>query len=231
MNNSFSTQTVLELACATYRINGKYQKESQAIYDNEGKYLYTKFANKTLMLMAVGVDFRPDKYHKSQPPLVKIKGEDRDLANKIKKYYRKLVFSVLAENDLFWTTVNQLLTTDQIAKDSFGFVACLPHLYHKEVVEDSLNALYNSAEDRHLGSIGDTFNDRDCEVIEVRQSASYPELVNVYGIADSCLVWWMSRNPVIAGPCVIVKSKIKDHSTHWKNEKRVTRLNYVVAAQ
>lgn len=231
MSNEFSTQSILELACAAYRINGAYRKETIDIYDNNSyEYLYTAFSNKILMLSAIGVDVNKADA-KCRIPLINVKGEDRDFANSIKKYYRKLVFSVLSKDDTFWTAVNQMLTTDTVRTDSFGFIACLPHLYLKEIRENEIAGFYNSAEDKHLGAIGSWIVDKDCEVIEAKVSSGYPELLNVYGIVDNCLVWWMSKTVVTPGPCVIVKSKIKDHINHWKYGKAVTRLNYIKAAQ
>jgi hypothetical protein len=37
----FTTQQVLELACSAQRVNGAYLKESEAVYAEDGAYMYT----------------------------------------------------------------------------------------------------------------------------------------------------------------------------------------------
>ena len=46
----FPTQQVLELACAAQRVNRAYLKESETVYSEDGRYLYSNHTNKMLML-------------------------------------------------------------------------------------------------------------------------------------------------------------------------------------
>ena len=42
---------------------------------------------------------------------------------------------------------------------------------------------------------------------------------------------WMSKTDLKLGPCVVLRGKIKAHSTHWKFNNEVTRMSHVKAFQ
>lgn len=56
MPQELPVQRILELACAAERTNRGYLKESESVFDNEGKFLFVKHSNKGLIRWASGLD-------------------------------------------------------------------------------------------------------------------------------------------------------------------------------
>ena len=56
MSDLFPVQRILELACAAQRANKTYLKESETVFDSEGKFLFVKHTNKVLIRNALGLE-------------------------------------------------------------------------------------------------------------------------------------------------------------------------------
>jgi len=231
MKQEYSMQTVLELACAAQRINKEYVKEIQPVYADDNVLMYYKQSNKVCMLHTLGeVKLNKDTDPKMVPTVLNVTMEDHELANEIKKYYRRLVFAAIAGDNEFQTEVNSLLNSETIPTNKFGFIACLPSVYKRDYAKNQLDKKANELEEAYLGNLGETIFDLDAEIILINRSKSY-EGFNVSAIINNRLASWFSRNNLNLGPAVIVKAKVKEHSTHWSLKKCETRLHYVKAAQ
>jgi hypothetical protein len=231
MSELHPVMSVLELACAAQRLNQDYIKETTPIYSDDMKIMSYKWANKMLMLLS----FYPENYKASRegeapPPLLKVSDEDRELAEEIKKYYRKLMFSAVKGDNEFHTEVNALLENGEVPAAKFGFIACLPMVYKRDLSKKEFDRRIKTIEDDYLGMPGEVLLDKDCEVLESKRSKQY-EAFNILAIIDNKMVSWMGKRDLKLGPCVVQKAKIKEHSRHWKNQNKVTRLNYVKAFQ
>lgn len=216
---------VLRLACAAQRVQKDYVREMRGIYDEEGKFLYYRYPNKILMqyaLGAVGLE--------SPPQPLKVIEEDAALAEEIKKYYRRLMFSAVEGSNEFQTDLNGLLNSDSIESSDFGFIACLPSIYQRDQLRNRIKKSMKDCEDRYLGEVDQVLKDKDCEIIDCTKSKNF-EAYNVLAIIDNCVVSWFSKKPMEIGACVVVKAKIKGFGAHWQTKKHETRLNYVKAAQ
>jgi hypothetical protein len=227
MSELHPVMSVLELACAAQRLNQDYIKETTPIYSDDMKIMSYKWANKMLMLLS----FYPENYKASRegeapPPLLKVSDEDRELAEEIKKYYRKLMFSAVKGDNEFHTEVNALLENGEVPAAKFGFIACLPMVYKRDLSKKEFDRRIKTIEDDYLGMPGEVLLDKDCEVLESKRSKQY-EAFNILAIIDNKMVSWMGKRDLKLGPCVVQKAKIKEHSRHWKNQNKVTRLNYV----
>lgn len=224
-------QNVLELACAAQRINKEYVKDMQAVYAEDNVLMYYKQSNKICMLHTLGeIKLDKDLDPKMTPTVLKVTMEDHELAEEIKKYYRRLVFAAIAGENEFQTEVNSLLNSETIPASKFGFIACLPSVYKRDFAKNQLNKKSKTLEDSYLGELGETIFDLDAEIIVVNRSKSY-EGFNISAIINNRLASWFSRLELKLGPAVIVKAKVKEHSEHWSLKKSETRLNYVKAAQ
>lgn len=224
-------QTALEVACAAQRYNKAYLKSYEEIYSADGTVMAYNFPNKELMRQALGlIDYNPKQDPIFNAPLICTNLQDRDHANKIKKYYRKLMFNAVAGDDEFFTEVNTLLNSETIPENKLGFIACLPHVQHKEIAKKTLEKIVDSLDDGYLGEPGELVEDKDCEVIDVRHSKAY-DAWNVLAIIDNKMVSWMGKARLTLGPCVVVRAKVKAQGKHWGNQHDETRLNYVKAAQ
>lgn len=227
----FPLQTVLELACAAQRVNKEYIKSIEAVYDNEqSKVMYYKYPNRQLIESVLGEDkskYSPDY---PRPQLLCTNLEDRELANDIQKYYKRLAFAAIQGDNEFQTEVNSLLNSENVQLNKLGFIACLPSVYKRDYANRQIEKLIGTLDIEFLGSIGNEVHDKDCEIIESKRSKNF-DAWNITAIIDNKMVSWFSKNDLKLGPCVVIKGKVKDHSAHWKYHNPVTRLNYVKAAQ
>jgi hypothetical protein len=225
----FPTQQVLELACAAQRTNGAYLKEEEGVYSADGIWMYTKETNKMLMLCTLDhTVWTADP--KAAPMPLKILPDDVALAEEIKKHFRKFLFSAIEGENDFQTNINTILSGDTVKQNQFGYVACLPSVYVRDVAQNKIKKVARTVEEGYLGLIGDNLKDLDCEILESIKSKNF-EGYNISAIINNRMASWLSKTSLSLGACVIVKAKVKDHSKHWKHGNDVTRLNYVKAVQ
>lgn len=226
----YPLQQVLELACAAQRANNDYVKMTEPVYSNDNKLMSYKWDNKLLMLTTLDpTKFTPSE-DKLKPPLLCTNLEDRDLANEMQKFYRRLAFTAIEGDNEFLTTLNSLLNSDNVPTNRLGFIACLPSVYKRDINRYRIEKTVKVADDEYIGNIGDDLFDKDSEVLTCQRSKNF-EAFNIEAIIDNKIASWMSKYELKLGPAVIVKAKIKDHAKHWKHGISVTRLNYVKAAQ
>ncbi len=225
----YPTQQVLELACAAQRVNGTYLKESENIWAEDGVFLYSKKTNKMLMLCTLDHKFWTADPKDSPMPL-KILPEDTVQANEIKKHFRKFMFSAIEGENDFQTNINTILTGDVVKENQFGYVACLPSVYVRDVAQTNVKKAAQSVEAGALAEIGTQLRDLDAEIISSIKSKNF-EGYNIDAIINNKMVSWMNKTNLDLGPAVIVKAKVKDCNKHWKHQNDVTRLHYVKAAQ
>jgi hypothetical protein len=228
MSKEFNVQTVLELACAAQRVNGRYVKEIETLFASDNVKVGLIHCNKTLMLASLGEASwnGPDA-----PQRLEITEEDKNLVADIRSYYKRLAFSVMAEPDnSFLSEIMSLLYSENMPLNKFGFIACLPSVYARDKSNTDLKKQARQCDDGHLGVEGDSLFDKDAEIIQVSRSKNF-DAWNVLAIIDNKLASWFSKPQLKLGPCVVVRAKVKAQSKHWKFEFDETRLNYVKAVQ
>jgi len=230
----FPLQTVLELACAAQRVNKTYQKDLEAVHTNgdifDGTVMYYKYPNRQLMLFTLGEDHTQYNENYLKPQLLCTNLDDRELANDIQKYYRRLLFAAIQGDNEFQTEVNALLSKAETPINKFGFIACLPSVYKRDYARNQTEKLVKTLDNEYVGLIGEQIVDRDCEILNSQRSKNF-DAWNIDAIIDNKMVSWFSQTDLKLGPCVVIKGKVKDHNKHWKYSNAVTRLNYVKAAQ
>jgi hypothetical protein len=228
-NKEFSTQQVLELACAAQRVNGAYIKEAEGVYTTDGVYMYSKQMNKILMLCTLEPAIWTADPKEAPMPL-KVLSEDVSLAEEIKTYYKRLLFAAIEGENDFQTNINTILSGEMVKQNQFGYVACLPSVYVRDKAQNKVKKAARAVEEGYLGEVGSQLKDLDAEIISSVKSKNF-EGYNIDAIINSKMVSWLNKTNLNLGACVIVKAKVKDHSKHWKHQNDVTRLNYVKAAQ
>ena len=228
-NKEFSTQQVLELACAAQRVNDAYIKEAQAVYTDDNVYMYSKQTNKLMMLCTLDhTVWTADP--KEAPMPLKVLPEDTVQADEIKKHFRKFLFSAIEGENDFQTNINTILSGDTVKQNQFGYVACLPSVYVRDVAQTKVKQAARSVEEGYLADIGSNLKDLDAEIISSVKSKNF-EGYNIDAIINNRMASWLNKTNLNTGACVIIKAKVKDHSKHWKHQNDVTRLNYVKAVQ
>jgi hypothetical protein len=224
----FSLEQVLDLACAAQRINNAYIKQTEFVYDSEMKPLYRKEPNKFLMLFTLGLEQAYDEQYRPQP--LNVIQADREQAEEIRKFFRRYMFGAVAGDNEFQTEVNSILSSETVARNKFGFIACLPSVMERDKQRLNQTRSLKSADNEPLGMPGDVFTDLDCEIVSSRHSENY-DAWNICAIINNRIVSWFSKTELKTGPCVVVKAKIKIIGENWHTKKIETRLNYVKAAQ
>lgn len=229
-HSQYPLQTALELACAAQRLNKEYIKHTESIYTNDAVFVGYKWANKQLIICALDPTHFFNSASEDKPPLLCTNLADRDLANEIQKYYKRLLFNVVAGDSEFHTTLNSILNSPTVALNQLGFIACLPHVHRKDVAKKRFEKVTGSLDPGYVGEVGQELLDKDCEIISIARSKNY-DAWNVLAIIDNKLVSWMGNRELAPGPCVVIKARIKDQGKNWKTQQDETRLNYVKAAQ
>ena len=229
MSKEFPLQQVLELACAAQRANNAYIKEIESIFDVDGKFLFMKHPNKSLVKKALNLKDGSTSAEFA-PQDIFVETADTELANEIQKFFKRLMFSAVKGDNEFQTEVNTLLTLGVIPENKIGFIACLPSVYKRDHANNQIEKRIRTTDKEYLGTIGSSIADRDCEIISSVRSKNF-DAWNVDAIIDNKMVSWFSKTDMKIGPCVVVKGKVKDHSLHWKHQTPVTRLNYIKAVQ
>jgi hypothetical protein len=225
----FPTQHVLELACAAQRVNGTYIKEMKNVYAEDGIHMYCKQSNKMLMLCTLDhTIWTADP--KGAPMPLRVLPEDIAQAEEIKKHFRKFMFSAIEGENDFQTNINSILSSNTVMQNQFGYVACLPSVYVRDVAQTKVKRAVRQVEEGYLAEIGSTVKDLDAEILSSVKSKNF-EGYNIDAIINNRMASWLSKVDLKIGPAVIVKAKVKDHTKHWKHQNDVTRLNFVKAAQ
>jgi hypothetical protein len=225
----FPTQQVLELACAAQRVNGAYIKEDAPVYSEDGAFMYLKHTNKMQMLCTLDYTiWTADP--KDAPMPLKVLPEDTAQAEEIRKHFRKFLFSAIEGENDFQTNINTILSSDTVKQNQFGYVACLPSVHARDIVQTKVKRAARSVDEGCLAEIGSTVKDLDAEIISSVKSKNF-EGWNIDAIINNKMVSWMNKTSLNLGPAVVVKAKVKDCNKHWKHQNDVTRLHYVKVAQ
>jgi hypothetical protein len=225
----FPTQQVLELACAAQRLNGAYIKEDAPVYSEDGAFMYLKHANKMQMLCTLDYTVWTADPKEAPMPL-KVMPEDVALAEEIKKYYKRLLFAAIEGENDFQTSINSILSGEEVKQNQFGYVACLPSVYVRDLAQNKVKKAARQVDEGYLAEIGSTVKDLDAEIISSIKSKNF-EGYNIDAIINNKMVSWMNKTDLNLGPAVVIKAKVKDCNKHWKHQNDVTRLHYVKAAQ
>lgn len=228
----FNTQEVLELACAAQRWNKEYLKEMTAVYEENGEVRFWKQPNKIHILYSLGAYSVTDSFDPRMLPVkLQITDEDQERASEIRKYYKRLLFEAVKGDSDFFTEVNAILSSETIAANKIGYVACLPSVQKRDVARNSIEKRVRTVDAGYVANVGSNIFDRDCEILESKRSNNF-DAFNITAIIDNRMVSWFSKIDLKVGACVVIKAKVKDHTKHWKyKDTDVTRLNYVKAAQ
>jgi hypothetical protein len=229
MEKSFPLEQVLGLACAAQRINGAYIKEEAPVYSEDGAFMYLKHTNKMQMLCTLEPAIWTAN-PKDAPMPLRVLPEDIAQADEIKNYFKRLLFAAIEGENEFQTSINGFLSSDNIDIKNFGYIACLPSVYIRDLAQTKIKKAVKHVDEGYLADIGASLNDLDAEILSSVKSKNF-EGYNIDAIINNRMVSWLNKTALNLGACVVIKAKVKDHSKHWKHGNDITRLNYVKAAQ
>lgn len=223
----FPVQRALELACAAHRYNQCYQKESETLYTDDGKAMGYKHSNKTLMLWTLDQEKRITTDPQYLPPVIEANDSDRLLTEDIRTYYRRLMFSVLAQpENQFLQEILSLLNKEMMNENKLGFIACLPHVYEKDRKRNDITKIIRECDNNYLGSKETKLMNLEATIVDCERSKNF-DAYNILAIVDNKLASWFSKFPIRQNRVEIVSAKVKDNNQNWLTKKAETRLNYV----
>lgn len=223
----FPVQQALELACAAQRYNNCYQKESETLWTDEGKTMGYKHSNKILMLWTLDQQRREGADPQLLPPIIQTDERDTKLTEEIRTYYRRLMFSVLAQPDnQFLQEVLSLLNKETMNENKLGFIACLPHVYEKDRRRNDLNKIIRDCENNFLAGKDTKLLNLQATIVDCTRSKNF-DAYNVLAIIDNKLASWFSKFPIKQNQITIDSAKVKENTENWMTKKPETRLNYV----
>lgn len=223
----FPVQTALELACAAQRHNQCYQKESETVWSDDGKAMGYKHSNKILMLWTLDQERRAGADPQYLPPVIQTDERDRLMTEDIRTYYRRLMFSVLAQpENQFLQEILSLLNKETMNENKLGFVACLPHVYEKDKKRNDLNKVIKECSNGYLATKETKLINLQASIIDCSRSKNF-DAYNVLAIIDNKLASWFSKFPITQREIEIQSAKVKDNGSNWHSKKDETRLNYV----
>lgn len=226
------TQIVLELSCSAHRTLGRYIKEGDIWFNQlNPRETPKEIPNKWLIQSTLGLKVWEHE-NRLPPKHLIITNEDLELAENIKKFYRRLTFDIIAEgeSDAFRANIFKIFNSDEITESEIGYIACLPSIYFREKSKDKVKKASMFCDHEYLGIEGSKLFDLDSEILEVNRSRNF-DAYNVTAIINNKMATWMSTPELEIGPAVIVRANIKGLNTHQVYNVPVTRLNYVKAAQ
>jgi hypothetical protein len=223
----FPVQRALELACAAQRYNNCYQKESETLWTDDGKSMGYKHSNKVLMLWTLDQQRREGADPSYLPPVIQTDERDTKLTEDIRTYYRRLMFSVLAEpENQFLQEVLSLLNKETMNENKLGFIACLPSVYERDRKRNDLNKIIKECDNGYLAIKETKLSNLNARVVDCFRSKNF-DAYNVLAIIDNKLVSWFSKSPITQTEIEIQSAKVKDNTSNWQSKKDETRLNYV----
>jgi hypothetical protein len=226
----YPVQKVLELACAAQRTNKAYIKTAEYVYSDEDKFLFQKHENKTLIRHSLGIDKYSNVEQEFKPMQLFLEQQDKDLADEIRNYYKRLMFAAIKADNDFQTEIFSLLMTEEMPPNKIGWIASLPSVYARDMAKSRLEKAFKHADESYLADVGELLLDKDCEVLMVNKSKNF-EGWGILALIDNKIVSWYSRYEIAVGPAVMIKCKVKEHSVNWHTKKPESRLNYVKVVQ
>ncbi len=223
----FSVQQALELSCAAQRYNKDYVKESQPLYSDDAQFLSYQYSNKLCILFTIDPERRANSDAQSIPTVLQITDEDRQLVEDIRTYYRRLMFSVLAQPDnSFLQEILSLLNKETMSENKMGFIACLPSVYERDKKNNNVNKIFKNCISEPLGVADTKLENLTANIIDCVRSKNY-DAWNVLAIIDNKIVSWFSKFPIKQLEVQIASAKIKGIYENYLSKKVETRLNYV----
>lgn len=223
----FPVQRALELACAAQRYNQCYQKESETLYTDDGKSMGYKYSNKILMLWTLDEHKRSEADPAYLPPIIQTDERDTKLTEEIRTYYRRLMFSVLAQPDnQFLQEVLSLLNKETMNENKMGFIACLPHVYEKDRKRNDINKVIRDCENSYLADKDAKLVNLQATIVDCTRSKNF-DAYNVLAIIDNKVASWFSKFPIKQHQITVESAKVKENTLNYMNKKPETRLNYV----
>lgn len=214
----FPTSDVIAIACCIYRDRG-FMSASKAAMAAPGT-----ISNKDLLTWEIFPMLAPSEHILKFNPT----DEDRAHAETIIKYYRRLMFGVIADsiND-YSQGIFKNSQADTVNIQGFGFLACIPDSYFRDVSLKEITAQIEQCEKEHFGLVGNTVELRVL-MLDTKFVPSIGCWAHTAVTSTNHLASFLSKNKLgNTKDIVSISAKIRKHTEHFKLKVQETQLNYV----
>lgn len=217
---------VLALANVIYRKNGYVSTTAFVSGDRFGHEEVAKWNNKEHLIYQLIPEMANQHYTKHFE--FAVLEEDRETADAIIKYFRRLSFGVLSDQLTdFMKTVFKITQSQEVHINELGIIACIPSVYDKEIQTKELLKKIKTTEQSWIGDVGKGIQLNICYL-----KTRYLPKLNCYAheaITDSNhLVTFLNAIELgKEGICQKVKGRVKKHSLNYNTKTTETQLNYV----
>lgn len=216
----FPVSDVLAMAQCIFRQKGY---TSTSTHYQDGHPTYT---NKDMLIYEFFKDLQPKDYLLS----FKATDEDRETADAIIKYYRRLTFGVIGDNlNDYLKRLFTITQSEQMVLADFGVLASVPSAYDRERTEQEVKSQIKDTVKAHLGKEGETIY-LNIKYIKTRFIPS----LNCYAheaITDTNhLISFLNKIELgKVGTAQKIRAKVKKHGVNYTTKTPETQLNYVKA--
>jgi hypothetical protein len=149
--------------------------------------------------------------------------EDNDLAQAIRIHFQGLMMKVIAGKVLseFDSRCLALANGDTITERDIGYVACLPSLYARAQVRQSVDERLGSSEPSYLDKVGAKVQPK-AEILKCVFSQNWG-CWYINALTDTNHVVFFSKSECLeVGSTVVLQGKVKSHRDQW-----TTQLSHV----
>lgn len=212
------TKKALALACAIFRIKG--YSNTYTYKDGEG----TAYTNKDMLTYALYPELSPKNYLLDFLPTE----QDRESAEAIVKYYRRLSFGIIGDNIVdYLRKVFSVSQSERVAFSDLGILASIPQSYQREQTAKEIKSQIKDTVKEHLGQEGQPIT-----VTIKYLSARYVPNLNCFAheaVTDTNhLVGFLNKISLgEAGQTQRIKGRVKRHGVNYNTKTPETQLNYV----
>jgi hypothetical protein len=212
------TRQSLAVACAIFRIKG---------YSNSFTYREGEVAghsNKDMLTYALYPKLSPKDYILEFHPT----DEDRESADVIIRYFRRLSFGIIGDNiHDYLRKVFSVSQNEQVAFSDLGILASIPQSYHKEMIQKEIKSQIKDTVKEHLGQEGQPIS-VNIKYLSVRFVPTLNCFAHEAVTDTNHLVSFLNKIDLgQPGQAQKIKARVKRHGVNYHTKTPETQINYV----
>lgn len=224
--NTYTTDQVIELAFAAYRVNNGYEKHTQRYSEGQS----TRYSNKELVTYSAYHYKKCDSEFKPWIPAdfipLKVTDEDRAAKAAAEKHMRRYTMLALGDLSEFENDIFTVFSSEAVTLNRIGLVAYLPAFVERELKEKEykgrLKKEFLESAVINLHKIENT----TVEILKVIPLHEYDSYL-YFGAIEKDLVCFSKKDILEIGDHYEIRARVKGHDRERETNLPMTRLNYV----
>lgn len=224
----FSTDRVLELAFAAYRVNSGYEKQTQRYTEDRP----TRYSNKELVIYSA---YHYNKHDNGISPdywipadFIPVKVTDADLAAKTaaERHMRRYTMLALGNLSDFESDIFTAFSGEKISQNRVGLLAYLPAFVERELKDKEYKGRLKTEFANSAPINLDPIEDKTVEILKVIPLSEY-NMYLYFGAIGKDLVSFSKKDILEIGERYEIRARVKGHDKERESGLPMTRLNYV----